>query len=84
LASRAPWDSHRIIIGIPVAIGGSRLIAAQLYQVKGWDPVFAGGAIITAGLPFLAKHHSGAKGNFRQSRCPKRATTGKGSRRAVR
>ena len=27
-----------LLIGIPVSIGCSRLIAAQLYQVKGWDP----------------------------------------------
>jgi predicted permease len=27
-----------LMIGIPASIGCSRLIAAQLYQVKGWDP----------------------------------------------
>lgn len=44
-----------LVIGIPVAIGGSRLIAAQLYQVKGWDPLVLGGAMITlAACAFLA------------------------------
>jgi predicted permease len=28
-----------LLIGIPVSIGCSRLIAAQLYQVRGWDPL---------------------------------------------
>jgi predicted permease len=35
-----------LLIGIPVSIGCSRLIAAQLYQVKGWDPVVLGGSVI--------------------------------------
>ena len=44
-----------LLIGIPVAIGGSRLIAAQLYEVKGWDPLVLGGAIITlAACAFVA------------------------------
>jgi ABC-type antimicrobial peptide transport system permease subunit len=44
-----------LVIGIPVAIVGSRLIAAQLYQVKGWDPLVLGGAIITlAACAFVA------------------------------
>jgi ABC-type antimicrobial peptide transport system permease subunit len=33
-------------IGIPVSIGCARLIASQLYQVKGWDPVVLSGAVI--------------------------------------
>ena len=28
-----------LAIGIPVSIGCARLIASQLYQVKGWDPM---------------------------------------------
>jgi ABC-type antimicrobial peptide transport system permease subunit len=36
-----------LAIGIPVAIGCSRLIAAQLYEVKGWDPLVLAGAILT-------------------------------------
>ena len=36
-----------LLIGIPASIGCARLISAQLYQVKGWDPVVLAGAIIT-------------------------------------
>jgi ABC-type antimicrobial peptide transport system permease subunit len=44
-----------LAIGIPVAIGCSKLIAAQLYQVKGWDPLVLGVAVLTlAGCAFLA------------------------------
>jgi predicted permease len=35
-----------LLIGIPVSIACSRLIATQLYQVKGWDPLILGGSII--------------------------------------
>jgi ABC-type antimicrobial peptide transport system permease subunit len=35
-----------LLIGIPISIGCSRLISAQLYQVKGWDPVVLGSSII--------------------------------------
>jgi predicted permease len=35
-----------LLIGIPASIGCSRLIAAQLYEVKGWDPVVLGGSIL--------------------------------------
>jgi ABC-type antimicrobial peptide transport system permease subunit len=35
-----------LLIGIPVSIACSRLIAAQLYEVKGWDPLILGGSII--------------------------------------
>jgi len=35
-----------LAIGIPVAIACSRLIANQLYYVKGWDPIVLGGAVI--------------------------------------
>jgi predicted permease len=39
-----------LLIGIPIAIGCSRLIAAQLYQVKGWDPLVLGGSILALGV----------------------------------
>lgn len=35
-----------LAIGIPASIGCSRLIAAQLYQVKGWDPIVLIGSIL--------------------------------------
>ncbi len=34
-----------LAIGIPVSIGCARLIASQLYQVKGWDPAVLAGSI---------------------------------------
>ena len=39
-----------LLIGIPVSIGCSRLIANQLYQVKGWDPFVLSGAIVALGF----------------------------------
>jgi predicted permease len=39
-----------LAIGIPIAIGCARLIAAQLYQVKGWDPLVLSGAIVALGI----------------------------------
>ncbi len=36
-----------LLIGIPAAIGCAHLIAAQLYQVKGWDPRVLAAAIVT-------------------------------------
>jgi predicted permease len=39
-----------LLIGIPVSIGCSRLIAAQLYQVKGWDPFVLAESIFALGL----------------------------------
>jgi len=39
-----------LLIGIPASIGCSRLIAAQLYQVKGWDPLVIAGSIIALGV----------------------------------
>ncbi len=41
-----PRSSSASLIGIPVSIGCSRLIAAQLYQVKGWDPLVLGGSVL--------------------------------------
>lgn len=35
-----------LLIGIPVSIGCSKLISAQLYQVKGWDPLVLGGSVL--------------------------------------
>jgi ABC-type antimicrobial peptide transport system permease subunit len=39
-----------LAVGIPIAIGCSRLIGAQLYQVKGWDPLVLSGSIVALGL----------------------------------
>ncbi len=36
-----------LLIGIPAAIGCAHLIAAQLYQVKGWDPLVLAASIVT-------------------------------------
>jgi predicted permease len=36
-----------LLIGIPASIGCARLISAQLYGVKGWDPLVMIGAIVT-------------------------------------
>jgi ABC-type antimicrobial peptide transport system permease subunit len=43
-----------LAIGIPVSLGCSRLIAAQLYQVKGWDPLVLGGSVLALGACALA------------------------------
>jgi len=43
-----------LLIGIPVSIGCARLIAAQLYHVKGWDPLALGAAVVLLGLCALA------------------------------
>jgi predicted permease len=42
-----------LLIGLPLAIGCSRLIAAQLYQVKGWDPLVLAGSILALGVSAL-------------------------------
>jgi predicted permease len=39
-----------LAIGIPASIGCARLISAQLYQVKGWDPLVLGGSVAALGL----------------------------------
>jgi predicted permease len=39
-----------LVIGIPASIGCARLIAAQLYQVKGWDPLVLAASVITLGF----------------------------------
>ena len=44
-----------LAIGIPASIACSRLISAQLYQVKGWDPLVLCGSMLALGLcAFLA------------------------------
>lgn len=39
-----------LLIGIPASIGCARLIAAQLYQVKGWDPLVLAASILTLSI----------------------------------
>ncbi len=39
-----------LLIGIPASIGCSRLIASQLYEVKGWDPLVLGGSILSLAI----------------------------------
>jgi ABC-type antimicrobial peptide transport system permease subunit len=39
-----------LLIGITVSIGCSRLIAVQLYHVKGWDPFVLFGSILALGV----------------------------------
>jgi predicted permease len=39
-----------LAIGIPVSIGCARLIASQLYEVEGWDPVALGGSVVALAL----------------------------------
>jgi ABC-type antimicrobial peptide transport system permease subunit len=39
-----------LVIGVPASIGCARLIAAKLYQVKGWDPLVLGGAVPALGV----------------------------------
>jgi predicted permease len=39
-----------LAIGIPVSIACAHLIAAQLYQVKGWDPLVLSGSVLALGL----------------------------------
>jgi predicted permease len=39
-----------LAIGIPASIGCARLIASQLYQVKGWDPLVLTGSVLALAL----------------------------------
>jgi ABC-type antimicrobial peptide transport system permease subunit len=39
-----------LLIGIPASIGCARLIASQLYEVKGWDPLVLSGSIIALAI----------------------------------
>jgi ABC-type antimicrobial peptide transport system permease subunit len=42
-----------LAIGIPLSIGCARLIAAQLYHVKGWDPLVLISSIVALGFSAL-------------------------------
>jgi len=39
-----------LLIGIPASIGCARLIASQLYEVKGWDPIVLGGSVVSLAI----------------------------------
>lgn len=39
-----------LLIGIPASIGCAHLIASQLYEVKGWDPLVLSGSIIALAI----------------------------------
>jgi ABC-type antimicrobial peptide transport system permease subunit len=39
-----------LIIGIPIAIGAGRLMAANLFQVRSWDPRVLAFSILALGL----------------------------------
>jgi len=39
-----------LVIGVPAAIASARLIAAKLYEVKGWDPLVLGCAVAALGV----------------------------------
>ncbi len=39
-----------LLIGIPASIGCAQLVASQLYQVKGWDPLVLGSSVIALGI----------------------------------
>ena len=39
-----------LLIGVPASIGCARLIAAKLYQVKGWDPAVLCGTVVALGF----------------------------------
>jgi predicted permease len=39
-----------LAIGIPISIGCAKLISAQLYHVKGWDPLALAGAVVALGI----------------------------------
>jgi predicted permease len=43
-----------VVLGIPLAIGFGRLIAAHLYQVESWDPITLLLTITALGLPAFA------------------------------
>jgi ABC-type antimicrobial peptide transport system permease subunit len=54
------WSAYRMVavglaIGIPLAIGAGQLISAQLYGVRGWDPMaLAAATTALAGCAFVA------------------------------
>jgi ABC-type antimicrobial peptide transport system permease subunit len=39
-----------LLIGIPLAIGAGRLMAAQLFQIRSWDPQVFGFSILALGI----------------------------------
>lgn len=39
-----------LLIGIPASILGARLIAAKLYEVRGWDPIVLSVAVVALGI----------------------------------
>jgi ABC-type antimicrobial peptide transport system permease subunit len=39
-----------LLIGIPLAIGAGRLMAAQLFEVRSWDPHVFGFSILALGV----------------------------------
>jgi predicted permease len=39
-----------LLIGIPLAIVAGRLMAAQLFHVRSWDPIVLGGSIVSLGV----------------------------------
>ena len=39
-----------LAIGMPISIGCSRVIANQLYQVKGWDPLVLSVSVLALGI----------------------------------
>jgi ABC-type antimicrobial peptide transport system permease subunit len=39
-----------LLIGVPIAIGAGRLMAANLFQVRSWDPVVLAFSILALGL----------------------------------
>ena len=57
-----------LAIGIPISIACGHLIAAQLYQVKSWDPLVLAGVYRSTGiLRTRRQRHSCAAGCFDQS-----------------
>jgi len=38
-----------LLIGIPLAIGAGRLMAAQLFEIRSWDPPVFGFSILALG-----------------------------------
>jgi ABC-type antimicrobial peptide transport system permease subunit len=43
-----------LLIGIPLAIGAGRLMAAQLFQIRSWDPHVFGFSILALGACSVA------------------------------
>jgi ABC-type antimicrobial peptide transport system permease subunit len=43
-----------LIVGVPIAIAGGRLLAHQLFGVKNYDPIVLGTAVVVLGISALA------------------------------